>query len=342
MKPLKRETDILPDNDAALKQVAARYAVSITPEVREAIRTPGDPVARQYVPDVAELVVLPEDRADPIGDDVYSPVPGIVHRHPDRVLLMPVNVCAVYCRFCFRREKVGPGRKVLTPAELARALDYIRADKNIWEVILTGGDPLILSPRKLGALLRELESIDHVQVLRLHTRIPVADPRRVTKALCGALKTRKALYVAIHVNHAQEIIPAAEEAFARLRAADCVLLSQSVLLKNVNDSVKALEELFRRLVALRVKPYYLHHPDLARGTGHFRLSLTEGQNLVKKLRTRLSGLGLPAYVLDIPGGHGKVPVGPAHLHLRGEDVFVEDMKGALHAYPPPPDKERRS
>jgi lysine 2,3-aminomutase len=321
------------DNLPALRQVAERYAVSITDAVLDTVTQASDPVGLQYLPQAAELVTQPQELVDPIGDGAHSPVPGIVHRYPDRVLLMPVHTCAVYCRFCFRREAVGPGKKTLSAAQLEKAVDYIRADKNIYEVILSGGDPLILSPRRLKAILGELETIPHVQVLRIHTRLPVADPQRVTDELCAALDTKKAMYVAIHVNHTQEITPQAEAAFARLRRANAVLLSQSVLLRGVNDSPEALETLFRRLVALRVKPYYLHHPDLAPGTGHFRLPLKRGQEIVRSLRGRLSGLCQPAYMLDIPGGHGKVPVGPSYVCEKDGQTFVTDPAGNDRLYP---------
>ncbi|HTK85795.1 MAG TPA: lysine-2,3-aminomutase-like protein [Patescibacteria group bacterium] len=321
------------DNLPALKKVAERYAVSVTDAVLGAIKSADDPVGLQYLPQAKELVTQPEEIADPIGDSAHSPVPGIVHRYPDRVLLMPVHTCAVYCRFCFRREAVGPGKKTMSAAELEKALDYIRNDANIYEVILSGGDPLILSPRRLKAIFDQLEAIPHVQVIRIHSRLPVADPGRITDELCAALQTRKAMYVAIHVNHAQEITPEAEAAFTRLRRADCVLLSQSVLLRGVNDNPQALEGLFRRLVALRVKPYYLHHPDLAPGTSHFRLPLKQGQSLVRALRGKMSGLCQPVYMLDIPGGHGKVPVGPQYLTEADGRTEVTDPNGCAHSYP---------
>ncbi len=321
------------DNLPALKKVAERYAVSVTDAVLDTIKSADDPVGLQYLPQAKELVTRPEEIVDPIGDGAHSPVPGIVHRYPDRVLLMPVHTCAVYCRFCFRREAVGPGKKTLSETELGKALDYIRNDVNIYEVILSGGDPLILSPRRLKAILDRLEDIPHVQVIRIHSRLPVADPARITNELCAALQTKKAMYVAIHVNHVQEITPQAEEAFTRLRRADGVLLSQSVLLRGVNDNPQALEDLFRKLVALRVKPYYLHHPDLAPGTGHFRLPLKKGQTLMRALRGKMSGLCQPTYMLDIPGGHGKVPVGPQYLTEIEDRTEVIDPCGRTHFYP---------
>jgi lysine 2,3-aminomutase len=263
-------------------------------------------------------------------------VEGIVHRYPDRVLLKPTHTCAVYCRFCFRREVVGPdGAGTLSPAELNAALDYIAGRPEIWEVIVTGGDPLVLSPRRLRDLTARLGGIDHVKVIRFHTRIPVVDPGAITPELVGALKTPgKASYVALHANHPRELTPEALSACARLADAGFVLISQSVLLRGVNDDAGTLAALMRAFVEARIKPYYLHHPDLAPGTAHFRLSIAEGQALVRALRGRVSGLCQPDYVLDIPGGHGKSPIGPSYL-ADGADgcLAVTDYQGATHAYP---------
>jgi lysine 2,3-aminomutase len=294
-----------------------------------------DPLARQYLPREEELRASPGENADPIGDEAHTPVKGIVHRYPDRVLLKPVNVCAVYCRYCFRREKVGPGNAALNREEQAAALDYIRTHPDIREVILTGGDPLVLSPKRLSETLDALCAMENIQIIRIHTRAPVADPERITVRLCAALDRKKAVYVAVHVNHPQEITLEVERAFDSLRRAGCVLLSQSVLLKGVNNDAATLEALFRKLVALRVKPYYLHHPDYAPGTAHFRLTVAEGQALMKTLQGRVSGLCLPRYMLDIPGGHGKIPIGPCHLEaLENGAYLAEDFHGRKHAYPP--------
>jgi lysine 2,3-aminomutase len=287
---------------------------------------PHGPVARQFVPDAREAETAPEELADPIGDERFSPVKGIVHRYPDRVLLKPLLSCPVYCRFCFRREVVGTKKSTLTAKELDSAFAYIASHDEIWEVILTGGDPFALSPRRLSAILRRLNAIPHVETIRIHTRIPVVDPRRVP---FGALNSDKPIYVVVHCNHADEITEAARDAFRRLADSGIPLLSQTVLLKGVNDDAKTLETLFRTLVRNRVKPYYLHHADLVRGTAHFRTSIAEGQALMRALRGRVSGLCQPSYVLDIPGGHGKVPVGPGYF----EDGRVTDPQGCVHPYP---------
>jgi lysine 2,3-aminomutase len=290
-----------------------------------------DPIARQFVPEPAELITTPEERADPIGDETHSPVPGIVHRYPDRVLLMPTRVCAVYCRFCFRREQVGKAG-ALSEGELARALDYVRQRPAIWEVILTGGDPLVLSPRRLKDLVAALDAIPHLGVIRLHTRVPAVDPGRVTAALVRALRAQKAVWVVLHADHPRELTEEARSACPRLIDAGIPMLAQSVLLKGINDDAETLTALLRRLVAWRIKPYYLHHADLARGTGHFRTTLDEGRAVMRQLRGRVSGLCQPAYVLDIPGGFGKVPVGPCHARKEGHGWVVEDIAGRLHAY----------
>jgi lysine 2,3-aminomutase len=325
-----------PEKLADLARVAARYAVAITPDIAALIdrADPNDPIARQFVPDVAELTTTPDERVDPIGDDVHSPVEGIVHRYPDRVLLKLVNVCAVYCRFCFRREMVGPGREMLTPAKLDAALAYVAANPRIWEVILTGGDPLVLSARRLGAVIARIGAIDHVKIIRLHTRLPVVSPDKITPALVRALKAPgKTTYVALHANHPRELTPQVRAACARLVDAGIPMVSQSVLLRGINDDVTTLEDLMRALVECRIKPYYLHHGDLAPGTAHFRTTIAQGQALMRALRGRVSGLAQPTYVLDIPGGHGKVPVGPGYIDMCAEaGAVVEDINGVKRQY----------
>ncbi|WP_117194498.1 lysine-2,3-aminomutase-like protein [Rhizobium terrae] len=321
-----------------IRAVADRYAVALTPTVVSLIDRdkPDDPIARQFLPDPAELLTTPEERADPIGDHAHSPVKGIVHRYPDRVLLKAVHVCPVYCRFCFRREKVGPqGDGTLAPDELAAALDYIRAHSEIWEVILTGGDPLVLSPRRLAAIMRGLADIPHVKIIRFHTRVPVVGPAHVDDALIAALKeSGKVVYVALHANHARELTNEARAACARLIDAGIPMISQTVLLKGVNDDPAVLGDLMKAFVETRIKPYYLHHPDLAPGTGHFRLEIAEGQKIVQALRGNISGLCQPTYVLDIPGGHGKAVIGESAARREGGCYSVSDFRGEEHEYPP--------
>ena len=320
---------------AALKAVAARYAIAISPAMTALIdqADDADPIARQFVPSAAELDQRPEERADPIGDAAHTPVPGIVHRYPDRVLLKLTHVCPVYCRFCFRREMVGPqGLGALDGAELAAALAYIAATPAIFEVIITGGDPFILSPRRIAEVTRKIAAIPHVAAIRWHTRVPVVQPEAITAEFIAALKAGgKAVYVAVHANHPREFAPEARRAMAGLVDAGVVLLSQSVLLKGVNDSADALEALMRAFVANRIKPYYLHHGDLAPGTAHFRVDFADGLALMAELRRRLSGIALPSYVVDIPGGFGKVPV--ESVRQTGQGIEIIDRMGRSHRYP---------
>ncbi len=321
---------------AEVTAVEARYAVAVTPAMAALIDAADvdDPIARQFIPDARELERHVSERDDPISDDLKSPVPGLVHRYRDRVLLKLVAACPVYCRFCFRREMVGPGKAApLSDEELAAALAYIRAHPEIWEVILTGGDPLILSPRRVAEVTAALQAIAHVKVLRWHSRVPVVAPERITPALVEAMRApSKTVYMALHTNHPRELTDLARAACARLIDAGIAMVSQTVLLRGVNDDADTLEALMRALVETRVKPYYLHHGDLAPGTAHFRTTIAEGQALMRALRARLSGLALPTYVLDIPGAHGKVPIGPAHLSPGAEGYTLRDAHGEPHSY----------
>lgn len=339
---LARAAD-LPD----LEQVAARYAVAVTSDVAALIDAgdPADPIARQFVPSGEELLTSPGENADPIGDDAHSPVAGIVHRYPDRALFKLVHVCAVYCRFCFRREMVGPGKATALSDDAYRAaIDYISSHDEIWEVILTGGDPLMLSPRRLAEIMADLAAIDHVKIIRIHTRVPVVDCARVTPELVDALKGEGATtWIAVHVNHPREFSERARDACARLADSGIPLVSQTVLLRGVNDDAATLESLMRTFVECRIKPYYLHHGDLAPGTAHLRTGIAQGQALMRALRGRVSGLCQPEYVLDIPGGHGKAPIGPGYLSQddsADRDISEEtryrvvDYCGDVHLYPP--------
>jgi lysine 2,3-aminomutase len=329
---------IAPERVADLEPVTQRYTLALPPALANLIdpADPVDPIARQFVPDRRELLSEPGELADPIGDEAHSPLEGIVHRYPDRVLLKLLASCPVYCRFCFRRETVGQGEGALSPAALDAALAYIAERPDIWEVILTGGDPLALSPRRLSDVARRLAVIPHVKILRVHTRLPVAAPERIDAALIAALQqSGKTVYVALHANHPRELTPEARDACARIIDAGIPMLSQSVLLRGVNGDVETLAALMRAFVETRIKPYYLHHPDLAPGTAHFRVSIEEGQKLVGALLGRLSGLCQPAYVLDIPGGFGKTPIGPNRLVPGpGSGFDIQDWRGEVHAYPP--------
>ena len=322
----------------ALEEVAARYAVAIAPAMVDLIDREDlhDPIARQFISDAAELDTTPEELVDPIGDGAHEVSEGLIHRYPDRVLLKLVSVCAVYCRFCFRRETVGQeGAGALSGEALDAALAYIRDHDEIWEVVVSGGDPLVASPRRLARLMRGLAAIPHVKIVRFHTRVPVVAPERVTPELIDSIKAAgKTTWVAIHANHPRELTSEARAAIGRLADAGIPLVSQSVLLAGINDDAGTLAALLRAFVECRVKPYYLHHGDLAPGTSHFRTTIAAGQALMRELRGTVSGLCQPTYVLDIPGGHGKVPIGPDYLSREDASLLVEDPSGRRHAYPP--------
>ena len=318
-----------------LQSVADAFRIRITEDMRT---TGASGVLDQFLPTPAELIIRPEDLHDPIGDAAYSPVTGLTHRYPDRVILHATQTCEVYCRFCFRREAVGEDGN-LSDTEMDGIVAYLANHPEIHEVILTGGDPMVLSPRRLSRMMERLRALPHIDVIRFHTRVPVVAPHRITDALLSALRG-STVYVVVHTNHPAELTPASREALARLADAGVPLLSQTVLLRGVNDDPTVLTHLFRGLIRNRVKPYYLHHCDLARGTSHFRTTIAEGQNIMAALRGNLSGIAMPTYVLDIPGGHGKVPLTAAYTHDLGDGRWqIEDWQGGLHDYADP---ERQS
>ena len=325
----------------SLDDVARKYAVAVSPTLLALVdpADPHDPIARQFLPSLEELNTLPEELADPIGDEAHSPVPGIVHRHPDRVLFKVVAACPVYCRFCFRRETIGPSAikkgkdNALSRGDFEAALTYIAAHDEIWEVILTGGDPFILSPRRVAEITQRLAAIPHVKIIRWHSRVPAVDPERVTDDLVAALHAPGATtWVAVHANHEREFSPAARAAIARLVDGGIALVSQSVLLKGINDKVETLAALMRAFAQNRIKPYYLHHPDLAPGTSHFRIGIEEGLALVRELRARVSGLAMPTYMLDLPGGFGKVPLESHNVEKTANGHRIRDGRGQWHDY----------
>ena len=294
--------------------------------MRHSTGQPNHPLAKQFIPQAEELLFSPDELTDPIGDQKYSPLPGIIHRYPDRLLLMPTSLCAVYCRFCFRRETIGPQpQHSLSDAQLDAALQYIRQHDEIWEVIFSGGDPLMLPPKRLAYCLNALENIPHVKILRLHTRVPLMAPQRITPQFLQNLHRSKPIYLVLHCNHASEFTPQGRSACLRIARTGTPMLAQSVLLRGVNDHPQALAQLWRTLIENRIKPYYLHHPDLAARTRHFRLPIKQGQKLWKLLRSQLSGLCIPQYMLDLPQGKGKTPIAPPHIRPSKHGWMVLDQ-----------------
>ncbi|AWB47154.1 lysine-2,3-aminomutase-like protein [Gemmobacter aquarius] len=320
----------------ALLPVEQSFRIRLSGAMQGAIATRDDPVARQFIPSVQELDIKPDESGDPIGDEVHSPVKGLTHRYPDRVILHVTKTCEVYCRFCFRREAVGDEGH-LSQDEIIAALDYVSVNPAIREVILTGGDPLVLSPRRIKDLVERIGAISTVDTLRIHTRVPVVAPERMTEALVSAFETRLTVILVLHANHAAEFTDAARAGLRAMQRAGIMLLSQSVLLRGVNDSLPALEELFREMLRCGVKPYYLHHCDLAKGVSHFRTTIADGMALMRGLRGKLAGPLIPTYVIDIAGGFGKVPITPDYVVAGATpgEWRITDWRGGVHDYRDP-------
>ena len=293
-----------------LAAVAERYPFRISRHYANLIQGAHDPIWLQAVPASAELEDT-DQQPDPLDEERLSPVPGLIHRYPDRVVLLVSNRCATYCRFCMRKRTVGEEGEAAF--DLAAAVEYIRQQTDIHDVVLSGGDPLMLSDNQLEEILAELHQIPHVQIIRIGSRMPVTAPERVTPQFCRMLSRFQPLYLNTHFNHPRELTPEAAAACGLLADAGICLGNQTVLLKGVNDDTAVLEELFRGLLKMRVRPYYLHQMDLVQGTAHFRTELEVGRNLIGSLRGRLSGMAIPHFVVDLPGGKGKVPILPETL-----------------------------
>lgn len=262
-----------------------------------------DPLRKMVLISDLESEIKPYELRDPIGDDPRSPTPGIIHRYPDRCLLMFTNVCAVHCRFCFRKNLLETKK-----ADFAKSISYIAKHKKIWEVILSGGDPFMFTDHFLKVVTQKLRGIEHVKMIRFHTRTPAVYPQRITKEFLRVLSQAAPVVVVVHINHPREITKQFISSVKRMRQRNIMLLSQTVLMKGVNNDAATLASLFRSLVEIGIKPYYLHHPDLAAGTDYFRVSVAEGKRIMQTLRGNVSGVCIPEYVIDTPGGYGKIPV----------------------------------
>lgn len=319
---------------ASVQQVVDVYPMRINAYFTELLKQYGDPIFKQVVPDSREL----EDKlgmTDPLAEETNCPVPNITYRYPDRVLFTVCNECAIYCRFCTRKRKIGKW-PVISQTDLEKGIDFIRQTSNVRDVLLSGGDPLLLSDSRLDWMLSELHEMDHVDVVRIGTRVPGALPQRITKELVDMLAKRPPLYVNVHFNHPAEITKEVEAACNRMADAGLVLGSQTVLLRGINDSAEIIGELMRRLLKIRVKPYYLMQGDLTQGTDHFRTPIETGIRIIRALRGRVSGMAIPTLVLDLPGGKGKVPLSPDYVVRRSESktCFVNYLDEAVE-YPDP-------
>jgi lysine 2,3-aminomutase len=326
----------------ALRPVLAKMRLSITPHSASLVdwQDPADPLRKMALPAAAELSVASEERRDPIGDDARSPLPFLTHRYPDRVLVHATYACSQYCRFCFRREKTGVATAGPGPADMARVVEYLAAHPEVEEAIVTGGDPLVLTDEALDALLGALRGVPSLRRLRIHTRVLVNLPSRVTPGLVATLRKHQSpgrpVYVVTHFNHPRELAPANVAALAALADAGIVVRNQSVLLAGVNDNAMTLDALLRGLADHRVVPYYLHQLDLAPGTSHFRVPIRRGIALMRELQGRLTGIALPRYMLDVPGGKGKVPLSHQYLATQPDGTYaVECITGETTHYAEP-------
>jgi lysine 2,3-aminomutase len=317
-----------------LEAVADRYPMRVNPYYLSLIQTVGDPIWRQAVPAEDEL----RDRvcpADPLDEENQSPVPNLVHRYPDRVLFLVSPECAMYCRFCTRKRKVGGEHMAISRQTIEEGIRYIASRPEIRDVILSGGDPLLLDDERLEWILKALRAIPTVEIIRIGTRIPVVLPQRITPALARLLRRYSPLYINTHFNHPDEITDIAAKACARLADAGIPLGNQSVLLRGVNDDPLVMRRLMQKLLTIRVKPYYIYQADMVQGTNHFRTSVEEGLEIIRALRGHTSGMAVPAYVIDAPGGGGKIPLLPDYLHSLGEEVVLRNYLGESYRYQNP-------
>ena len=321
---------------ARLRQAAENFEFRISPAMVDLIQSPGDPIWQQYVPTVQELDVR-DGLVDSLEEDANSPVPNITHRYPDRALFLVSPVCASYCRFCTRRRKVGDPQKI-PMSQLESAFRYLEEHHEIRDVIMSGGDPLLLSDRRIDEICKRLRAIPHLEVLRIGSRIPCHLPERITPELCAILKQYHPLYINTHFNHPDELTPAAVRALGMLADAGIPLGCQTVLLKGVNDDAEVMKELMQRLLVARVRPYYIYMCDQVAGAEHFRTSVQKGLEIIKALRGWTSGLAVPHFVIDAPGGGGKIPLLPEYVvKLTDKEVVLRNYAGKTYRYSQPPE-----
>lgn len=310
-----------PEERDAIARVARKYPMRVTAYYLGLIRAPGDPIYRQCIPSEEELT---DDagQSDPLREEEHSPVPRLYHRYPDRVLLVVTNNCAMYCRFCTRKRNISDRSSTISREELARVVEYLGAHEEVHDVLISGGDPLTLPLERLEEIIRAVRNIPHIDIVRIGTRIPCVDPGRVDDDLCTMLKKYHPLYVNVHFNNPAEITPQSQRACAMLADAGIQLGNQSVLLREVNDTPEVMRELVRKLLAMRVKPYYLFMPDLVKGTGHFRTSLETGLEIIRSIQGWMSGMATPQLVVDLENGGGKVPLSPGYVTSDDDGKYL--------------------
>ncbi|MBM3239105.1 KamA family radical SAM protein [Candidatus Poribacteria bacterium] len=327
----ERLAQILEVDVESIKRVHKEFPLRVNPYYLSLIREKGDPIWKQVIPDVQEI--LSKGVEDPLAEEEDSPVPNLIHRYPDRVLFYVSYMCPVYCRFCTRKRKVGDPHSIPKNA-VEMGLGYIRQHPEIRDVIISGGDPLMLTDGKIESILCGLRTIEHVEIIRLGSRVPVALPQRITPELCEMLKQYHPLYLNTHFNHPREITPESKKACELLANAGIPLGNQTVLLKGVNDDAAVMKELMQKLLTLRVRPYYIYQADLVMGTEHFRTSVQKGLEIIGALRGHTSGLAVPHYVIDAPGGGGKIAIIPDPVvSFDDNEIVLENYEGKMYRYP---------
>ncbi len=335
---LKEILDLTPEEIEGIKHSKGRLALAVTPYFASMMdpNNPNCPIRRQAIPRMEEFHLSKNDMVDPCGEDKDSPVPGLVHRYPDRVLLLVTDQCAVYCRYCTRRRLVGSNERSITEGNFEEVLKYLKSHRKVRDVLLSGGDPLLLENERLEEILSRLRALPHIELLRIGTRAPVTLPQRITGGLVRMLKKYHPLMISIHFTHPKEITEAVRRACSDLADGGIPLGSQTVLLKGINDKPYIMKKLVQELLKIRVRPYYIYQCDLAMGTEHFRTSVATGIQIIEKLRGYTTGYAVPTYVVDAPGGGGKIPLEPVYLVSRGKGkIVLRNYEGKLFEYPEP-------
>ncbi|ABO49279.1 L-lysine 2,3-aminomutase [Desulforamulus reducens MI-1] len=342
---LSQFVHLTPKEKDGIAACLKKFRMAITPYYASLIKSEDRqcPIRMQAVPNPKELVCTRGDMRDPLHEDVDSPVPGLTHRYPDRVLLLVTDCCSMYCRHCTRRRIAGQNDRSLPKAQLDRAFSYIRSNPTIRDVVISGGDPFTLADEQLEYILKKLRAIKHVEVIRFGTRTPVVLPQRITPELCNMLEKYHPVWINTHFNHPREITPASSAAVARLAKAGIPVNNQSVLLKGINDRAHIMKKLVQGLLKIRIRPYYLYQCDLSEGIGHFRTSVSTGIEIMENLRGHTSGLAVPTYVIDAPGGGGKIPIGPNYLLSQGQGKTVlRNFEGKVYLYTEPDAEEGKN
>ncbi len=338
LAPLEEKINLTEEERAGVLLSGTKLAMAITPHFFNLIDRddPGCPVRRQVIPRIEETLHQDYEMSDPCGEDAHMPVPGLVHRYPDRVLFLVTDRCASYCRYCTRSRVVSGAGEQSLETDFEDAYRYLEEHTEVRDVLLSGGDPLLFSDAKLEGILKRLRSIEHIQFLRIGSRIPTFLPQRITPELCGMLQKYHPLFISIHANHPRELTIEVKEGLERLANHGIPLGNQSVLMRGVNDSVEVMRALFHKLLQCRVRPYYLYQMDLIHGSSHLRTGVQKGIEIMEGLRGHTSGYAIPQYVIDAPGGGGKVPVGPEYILSRNDDrVVIRNYEGKIYEYPEP-------